>query len=86
MNAVASPFLSQIKECKLSMRKLRKKIYKQCSSKQKRNKQRDSSSEIMGIFRERKIPGFVTEALNKRRNFDLNSVKNIAINLPLPLE
>ncbi len=40
----------------------------------------------MDIFRLRKIPDFVIEALKKRRNFDLNSVKNIVINSPLPLE
>jgi hypothetical protein len=65
---------------------LRKKIYKKCGSKQKHPIQKDSSQKIMDIFRLRKIPDFVIEALKKRRNFDLNSVKNIVINSPLPLE
>lgn len=86
MSSIRSPFLSEIKECKLSMRKLRKKIHKQCGSKQKKDKLKDSSSEIMRILNSRKIPGFITEALQKRRNFDLNSVKNIAINMTLPLD
>jgi hypothetical protein len=68
------------------MRKLRKKIYKHCVSKQKSKKQKDSTQEIIEIFRQRNVPEFVTDFLRKRRSFDVSSIKNILINVPLPLE
>ena len=86
MTTIASPFLSDIKECRLSMRKLRKKIYKHCLSKHKHKKQKDNTEEIIEIFRKRNVPAFVTETLKKRRNFDMSSIKNIIINAALPLE
>lgn len=68
------------------MRKLRKKIYKHSISvKGKGKKLRDSTEEILSIFRQRHIPDFVTETLLKRRNFDISSIKNIAITIQLPL-
>jgi hypothetical protein len=74
-------------ECKVSMRKLRKKIYKHSiSGKGLSKKSKDSTEEIVKIFRDRNIPEFVTDTLRKRRNFDISSIKNIAINILLPLE
>ena len=68
------------------MRKLRKKIYKHCINKQKSKKQKDTTEEIIDIFKQRNVPGFVTETLKKRRSFDMTSIKNIVINSSLPLE
>jgi hypothetical protein len=87
MNNLTSPFIDSIKDCKQTMRKLRKKIYKHSiSTKPKVRKAKDSTEEIIEIFRVRKIPEFVTETLKKRRNFDLSSIKNIAINTLLTLQ
>lgn len=56
----SSPFVQDIKECKQTMRKLRKKIYKHSiSTKNKAKKNRDSTEEIINIFRSRNIPEFV---------------------------
>jgi hypothetical protein len=84
---ISSPFFDEVKECKQSMRKLRKKIYKHSvvSKTKQSRKSKDSTDEIMHIFRERNIPPFVTEILKKRRSFDMSSIKNIAITAPLPL-
>ena len=60
MTSISSPFIGEIKDCKLSMRKLRKKIYKHCISKQKSKKLKDSTEEIIEIFKERNVPTFVT--------------------------
>lgn len=61
MNNLSSPFIHSIKECKQSMRKLRKKIYKHSiSTKTKGKKPKDNTEEILGIFRQRHIPDFVT--------------------------
>ena len=68
------------------MRKLRKKIYKQCVVSKKSKKVKDSSDQILGILNQSHIPEFVTESLKKRRNFDIGSIKNILITAPLPLE
>lgn len=68
------------------MRKLRKKIYKQCNAKPKSKKQKDATESIIEIFKERNVPSFVTDTLKKRRSFDMTSIKNIIINAPLPLE
>lgn len=68
------------------MRKLRKKIYKQCAVSQKNKKVKDSSDQILGILKQNHIPEFVIESLKKRRNFDIGSIKNILITAPLPLE
>lgn len=87
MNLIDSPFLDSINECKLTMRKLRKKIHKKCSNPGSTSKKhKDNNDEIIHIFRHRNIPAFVTESLKKRRNFDINSIKNIIINTALPLE
>ena len=86
MNHLSSPFMDSIKECKMTMRKLRKKIYKHSiSTKSHPKKNRDSTDQIIEIFRERQIPEFVTDTLRKRRNFDISSIKNIAILTQLPL-
>ncbi len=69
------------------MRKLRKKIYKNCrSTPPAAKKLKDHTEEIITIFRTRHIPDFITEALRKRRNFDLKSIKNITVPTLLPLE
>ena len=87
MSLLSSPFMASIKECKLAMRKLRKKIYKHSiSGKPQQKRLRDTTDQIIEIFRERQVPEFVTEALRKRRNFDISSIKNIAILIQLPLE
>ena len=72
--------------CRQTMRKLRKKIYKTCrNTRHPVKKLKENTEEIMDIFVDRKIPDFVTEALKKRRNFDIKSIKNISINTILPL-
>lgn len=57
MNNLSSPFIHSIKECKMTMRKLRKKIYKHSiSTKTKAKKSKDNTEEIIDIFRQRDIP------------------------------
>lgn len=86
MSLLSSPFMDSIRECKLTMRKLRKKIYKHSiSSKPAPKRLRDTTDQIIEIFRERQVPEFVTDTLRKRRNFDISSIKNIAILTQLPL-
>jgi len=73
--------------CRQTMRKLRKKIYKTCrNSHHTTKKLKENTEEIIDIFLSRKIHDFVTEALRKRRNFDIKSIKNISINTILPIE
>jgi hypothetical protein len=86
MNNFFSPFVQEITDCKQRMRKLRKKIYKHsmlCKTKAKSSK--DSSEEIISIFRSRNVPEFITENLKKRRNFDVASIKNISVAMQLTI-
>jgi hypothetical protein len=86
MNTTFSPFFSDMQECRQSMRKLRKKIYKNCRNNHYPTKKlKDITEEITQIFQKRNIPPFITEALRKRRNFDLKSIKNILVTSSIPL-
>lgn len=86
MSLLSSPFMDSIRECKLAMRKLRKKIYKHSiSAKPLPKRLRDTTDQIIEIFRQRQVPEFVTDSLRKRRNFDISSIKNIAVLTQLPL-
>jgi len=86
MNNFFSPFVEEIKDCKQRMRKLRKKIYKHSIlSKTKLKRSKDSTEEIISIFKKRNIPEFITENLKKRRSFDVASIKNISVTVELTL-
>ena len=61
MNTTFSPFLSDMQECRQTMRKLRKKIYKNCRNNQyPLKKLKDNTEDIIQIFQKRNIPAFVT--------------------------
>jgi hypothetical protein len=61
MNNLSSPFIQEIHSCKLAMRKLRKKIYKQSlASRGTGRRVRDSTEEILAIFQKRRLPEWVT--------------------------
>lgn len=80
MLGVTSPFIEEIPKCKVSMRKLRKKIYKYTSAQQRPKKVRDSTQDIYNILEHRSIPDFVLDSLKKKRTLDLTSLKNVVIN------
>ncbi len=79
MIGVSSPFLEEIPSCKMSMRKLRKKIYKYTSNQPQSKKVRDCTQDIFNILEFRSIPNFVLESLKKKRTLDLASLKNVVI-------
>ena len=61
MNSTFSPFLQEMQDCRQTMRKLRKKIYKNCRNNQYQAKKlKDNTEEIIEIFNRRNIPAFVT--------------------------
>ena len=71
------------------MRRLRKKLYKHFlhqKGKKKDRKNRDVTEEVIKIFKQRQVPKFVADSVRRRRNFDLATLKNLAINSSLPLE
>ncbi len=80
MIGVVSPFIEDIPKCKLSMRKLRKKIYKYTTNQPKTKKVRDCTQDIFKILEGRPVPGFVLESLKKKRTLDLAGLKNLVIN------
>jgi len=59
MIGVVSPFIEEIPKCKVSMRKLRKKIYKYTANQPKPKKVRDTSHDIFNILENRSLPSFV---------------------------
>lgn len=61
------------------MRKLRKKIYKYTSTHRPSKKPRDSIHDILTLLKPRNLPDFLIDPLKKRRNFDLNSIKNVVV-------
>ena len=79
MIGVASPFIEEIPKCKVSMRKLRKKIYKYTSAQPKPKKVRDCTQDIFNMLEIRSIPNFVIESLKKKRTLDLTTLKNVVI-------
>ena len=80
MIGVASPFIEEIPKCKVSMRKLRKKIYKYTSTQPKPKKVRDCTQDIFKILDGRAVPNFVLDSLKKKRTLDLAGLKNLVIN------
>lgn len=76
---IQSPFESDIKQCKMSMRKLRKKIYKYSTTHKVHQKSKDSVHGILDRLKEREIPQFLIDSLKKRRNFELNAIKNVNV-------
>jgi hypothetical protein len=82
---VASPFIDYISDCKKNMRRLRKKIYKFIIAKKHDGKQQKKGSDLMAILKTRNVPAFLIEVLAKRKNTDLNSIKNMNLLQRLPL-
>lgn len=74
---VDSPFATNIQECKLNMKKLRKKIYKYTSTHKQNKKPKDPVQDILGLLKPRDIPSFLMEPIKKRRNLDLSSLKSV---------
>jgi len=77
-----SPFIDQISDCKKTMRKLRKKIYKHTinqSDKKTANKSHDLSSILINIFQKRNLPPTIVASLKNKRNIDIFSLKSLVI-------
>lgn len=80
MFSIESPFIKEIPECKVLMRKLRKKIYKHVSTNRAVcKKNRDQNQDILNILKSRNLPNFVIDPLKKKRAIDFNFLKNIMI-------
>lgn len=76
---ISSPFISEVGECKLIMRRLRKKISKYSNAHKEAKKSRDQCNDILNILKGRNLPPFVMETIKKRRTFDLISLKNVVM-------
>lgn len=66
---ISSPFEDELRHCKASMRKLRKKIYKYSITHKSQQKPKDSVHSIIDRLRGRQVPAFLLDSLKKRRNF-----------------
>lgn len=83
---VASPFVEFIPDCKKTMRRLRKKIYKFITSKHYHKKPQESKKDLIALLKEREVPSFVVEILAKRKNVDLAAIKNLNVAVRLSLK
>ena len=61
------------------MRKLRKKIYKYSVTHKMQPKPKDSGNGVMERLKDRRIPQFLMESVKKRRNIELNGIKNVIV-------
>lgn len=78
---ICSPFVEQIPECKRTMRRLRKKIYKFITSKNYPKKQRqlpNNTTDLASFLALRPLPEFITEHLARRKALDLAAIKALA--------
>lgn len=75
---VASPFVEFIPDCKRSMRRLRKKIYKFITSKNYTRRQQPPA-DLMRVLTHTQIPVLLQEQLAKRKNNDLSAIRNLAV-------
>lgn len=75
---VASPFVEFIPDCKRTMRRLRKKIYKFITSKNYTRKQHPPA-DLMRVLAHTPIPIPLQEQLAKRKNNDLSAIRNLAV-------
>ena len=77
---VQSPFLNDITQCRASMRRLRKKIYKYTATHRENRKPKISGTQdLLVLLKQRNLPGFVIEQVTKKRTFDLASIKNVNV-------
>jgi hypothetical protein len=83
---ITSPFVEYIPDCKKNMRRLRKKIYKFITSKNYHKKQQDNRNDLLTLFKDRQVPSFVVDLLSKKKAVDLNAIKNLNVNVRLPLK
>lgn len=74
---ISSPFVEHIPECKRTMRRLRKKIYKFLTSKNYAKKQRQTSGDLASFLSLRPLPSFIVDHLAKKKNLDLAAVKSM---------
>jgi hypothetical protein len=82
---ISSPFVEYIPECKRSMRRLRKKIYKFITSKNYTRKQ-NAPSDLMNILDKAQLPSVVAEQLSKRKSTDLSAIKNLNVTVRMTLK
>ena len=75
---VASPFVEFIVDCKRTMRRLRKKIYKFITSKNYTRKQQPPA-DLMRVLIHTQIPTLLHEQLTKRKNNDLSAIRSLAV-------
>ena len=84
---VQSPFLNDITQCRASMRRLRKKIYKYTATHRENRKPKVATNQdILLLLRQRNLPAFVIEQVTKKRTFDLASIKNVNVTQMASLE
>lgn len=86
MIQISSPFIKQIPECRLIMRRLRKKISKYTSTHKEAKKPRDQTHDILNLLKDRNLPSFVLDTIRKRRTFDLQCLKNVVMSNQSNLE
>lgn len=79
-DSVQSPFLADITECRASMRRLRKKIYKYTATHRENRKPKTPvAHDILLLLKERNLPSFVIDHFSKKRTFDIASIKNVNV-------
>ena len=82
---ITSPFVEFIPDCKRTMRRLRKKIYKFITSKNYHKKQQQPASDLISILTNAQLPTLLVEQLTKRKAADLSALRNLTLPLRMPL-
>lgn len=84
---VKSPFLDDITQCKASMRRLRKKIYKYTvTHRENRKPKHPGIQDILLLLKQRNLPNFVIDQITKKRTFDIGSIKNVIVSQEASIE
>jgi hypothetical protein len=76
---ISSPFLNEIQECRVVMKKLRKKIHKHFLTVSPNRKSKEQNNDLLNILKSRNLPNFVIDPLKKKRSVDFNFLKNVMI-------
>ncbi len=81
MPLIDSPFIQEIPECKKTMRKLRKKIYKYNINKNASRRNATDASDVLNLLKLRNIPPFLIDSLRRRRaqEISMGAIKNINV-------
>jgi len=82
---ITSPFIEHIPECKRSMRRLRKKIYKFITSKHHTHTKTTPKKDILLTLKQCNVPSFLVDCLSRKKTVDLNSINNMILSMKVPL-